>query len=165
MRHGNHVLNKLGLEFDLSEAFFRCLGERFAHRVLLVLARSRADGGVILGGSISFAKGTRICGRYWGYHYGMRPIRHLHFECCYHALVEHAIKHGYKRIEPGNGGGSIFKVQRDRGFEPVLTASHHLVPHRELREEIARLAEDAAREVPSWTRGKYSAYAPSKKAR
>eukprot|EP00421_Protoceratium_reticulatum_P035930 CAMPEP_0168484478 /NCGR_PEP_ID=MMETSP0228-20121227/66118_1 /TAXON_ID=133427 /ORGANISM="Protoceratium reticulatum, Strain CCCM 535 (=CCMP 1889)" /LENGTH=145 /DNA_ID=CAMNT_0008501019 /DNA_START=1 /DNA_END=438 /DNA_ORIENTATION=+ len=140
------------------------MAERFAHRLLLVLAWQTSEDGVdLVGGAICFVKEGRICGRYWGYPLDMPRIEFLHFECCYHALVEHAIERGYTCVEPGNGGGSIFKVQRDRGFEPVLTPSYHLVPDWELREEVRRLAGEAAAEVPSWTAKRHSAYAPCKR--
>mmetsp|Transcript_88243 Transcript_88243/g.276333 ORF Transcript_88243/g.276333 Transcript_88243/m.276333 type:complete len:134 (-) Transcript_88243:152-553(-) len=117
---------------------------------------------MLVGGSLCFVKGRRICGRYWGHPLGSERVDFLHFECCYHQLVEHAIKHGYSAVEPGNGGGSIYRVQRDRGFEPVFTPSYHRVPHPELHEELERLASQAMEEgPPSWATARHGAYAPA----
>jgi len=164
IRHGNikDLVDDIPM-FDLTESFFRRLAERFAHRVLLVLARAPEEGNRLIGGSLCFAKGGNICGRYWGYAYYCNGVPNLHFECCYHALVEYAIKQRFTRVEPGNAGGQIYRVQRDRGFEPVRTPSYHLVPHPGLREEVSRLAEHAATEVPSWTKDRRCAYAPSRR--
>jgi hypothetical protein len=148
--------------YDLSEDFFRHLAAKFAHRVLLVLARAPA-GGPVVAGALCFAKGRQICGRYWGHRMGDdRPVPFLHFECCYHALIDHAIRHGYSCVEPGNGGGSIYKVQRFRGFEPAVTPSSLLVPNPRLRALVAADPEvQEAYRDPSWTKGRYSAYAPT----
>merc|ERR1712107_733454 len=109
-------------------------------------------------------KGSRVCGRYWGYGLDAPYVPHLHFECCYHALVEHAIANGYERIEPGNGvSDNVFKVQRRRGFEPALTPSMHFIPQAALRKDIEYLIQASASEVPGWTAGKYSAYKPAKR--
>jgi hypothetical protein len=148
--------------YDLNEDFFRHLAAKFAHRVLLVLARA-PEGGPIVAGAMCFAKGRQICGRYWGHRMGdERPVPFLHFECCYHALIDHAIRHGYSSVEPGNGGGSIYKVQRFRGFEPAVTPSSLLVPNPRLRALVAADPEvQEAYHDPSWTKGRYSAYAPT----
>jgi len=139
---------------DLNERFFRMLAERFSDRLLLVLARRD---GQLVGGSLSFSDGNCICGRYWGFPLEAERVRYLHFECCYHRLIEHAVARGCRRIEPGNAGGSIYKVQRDRGFEPVATPSYHFIPNRQLYDKIQRLAA-ANLELPSWASARKSAY-------
>src|SRR5206468_1838585 len=50
-----------------------------------------------------------------------RALRHLHFNVCYYAGIEHCIAHGLRRFEPGAGGE--FKLWR--GFDPTATASMH----------------------------------------
>eukprot|EP00449_Zooxanthella_nutricula_P048910 CAMPEP_0198598940 /NCGR_PEP_ID=MMETSP1462-20131121/146342_1 /TAXON_ID=1333877 /ORGANISM="Brandtodinium nutriculum, Strain RCC3387" /LENGTH=336 /DNA_ID=CAMNT_0044330619 /DNA_START=16 /DNA_END=1023 /DNA_ORIENTATION=- len=122
LRHGNAVHTPEGrIKFDLSEGFFMHLAARFSHRIILVIARDSTKQGRIVGGALAFVKGRKICGRYWGYPLSEGSTPHLHFECCYHRLIEHAIENGYTLVEPGNGGGSIYRVQRSRGFEPVST--------------------------------------------
>lgn len=159
LKNGNVETSNGEYRFDLSEDFFRSLGERIPHRILLILAR---DGdGRLLGGSLCFVKDGRIYGRYWGCAETELEVSFLHFECCYYAAIEHAIQHGYERIEPGNGGGSVYKVQRRRGFEPVLTCSFHFIPDVALREEVMELAQASFERLPdSWTVQRYSAYTP-----
>lgn len=154
---------RFGGQICLNEDFFRLLGTRFAHRVLLVLASETAAGAhrsELVGGSLSFAKGGQICGRYWGHPPEKEPVDYLYFECCYHLIIEHAIRFGYTVFEPGNGGASIFDIQRDRGFEPVELPSYFFVPGTELRDEVSKFARLAAQQVPSWTKRTHSAYKP-----
>jgi len=152
MRHMDEPLAED--DMDLNECFFRMLAERFKDRLLLVLARKH---GQLVGGSLSFSDGNCICGRYWGFPLEAERVRYLHFECCYHRLIEHAVTSGCHRIEPGNAGGSIYKVQRDRGFEPVATPSYHFIPNPQLHDEIQQLAA-ANLELPSWASARKSAY-------
>eukprot|EP00931_Biecheleriopsis_adriatica_P116311 TRINITY_DN91973_c0_g1_i1.p1 TRINITY_DN91973_c0_g1~~TRINITY_DN91973_c0_g1_i1.p1 ORF type:complete len:626 (-),score=120.37 TRINITY_DN91973_c0_g1_i1:87-1928(-) len=159
LRHGNVTYSgptSAELRLDLNEELFKMLGERLPHRLLLVLARHETSGS-LMGGSLCFVKDGRISGRYWG---PPGAPAFLHFECCYNAVMEHAIKCGYSCVEPGNGGGDIYKVQRRHGFEPVLTPSYHFVPNLRLREEVEHIAEEAAKTKPSWTAKRNSAYAP-----
>mmetsp|Transcript_43099 Transcript_43099/g.77952 ORF Transcript_43099/g.77952 Transcript_43099/m.77952 type:complete len:591 (+) Transcript_43099:98-1870(+) len=162
LRHNNVGHSPEAPMFDLNENFFRFLGERMPNRVLLVLARHESSG-CLIGGSLSFIKDGRISGRYWGSPLlppDVPEVPFLHFECCYHAVIDHAIQQKYSCVEPGNGGGDIYKVQRRRGFEPVSIPSYHFIPNMDLREEVAKLAAEAAATVPSWAAGRNSAYAP-----
>jgi len=138
---------------DLNERFFRLLAERFGHHILLVLAR---NGDRLVGGSLSFSNSQSICGRYWGYPQEAERVEHLHFECCYHQLIKHAIARGCHRIEPGNGGDDIYRVQRDRGFEPDLTPSYHLMPDPQLHMKYSEKLPP--NELPSWASSSKSAY-------
>lgn len=160
LKHGNVDLCDDEYRCDLSEEFFRMLGEQLPNRMLLVLARNTKKGDEIMGGSMCFIKDGHVFGRYWGFR-DPEKAPFLHFECCYYKVIEHAIQHGYSRIEPGNGGGDIYKVQRRRGFEPVLTSSYHLVPHPGLQKEVVQLASDAAESAPSWVAQRNSAYTPT----
>eukprot|EP00439_Symbiodinium_sp_Y106_P019086 s3113_g2.t1 len=160
LKHGNVDLCDDEYRCDLSEEFFRMLGEKLPHHMLLVLARNTKKGDEIMGGSMCFIKDGHIFGRYWGFR-DPEKAPFLHFECCYYKVMEHAIQHRYSRIEPGNGGGDIYKVQRRRGFEPVLTSSYHLVPHPGLQKEVVQLASDASESAPSWVAQRNSAYTPS----
>jgi len=145
-RHENPV--------DLSESFFRLLAERFGEYVLLVMARQN---GRLVGGSLSFSNGKCICGRYWGFPLEAKSLRHLHFECCYHQLIEHAIARGCHRIEPGNGGNGIYRVQRDRGFDPVMTPSYHFIPDK-VRASIIKQISEKPELPPSWALPRKSAF-------
>lgn len=105
-----------------------------AARVVAVIARR---GGVPIAGALNFARGEALYGRYWG---ADEEVRGLHFEVCYHALVEWALAHGVRRVEAGAQGEH--KLQR--GFLPRLTYSAHRMVHAGLH---AAVADFCAREA------------------
>jgi len=127
----------------LNRRFFELLHERFRHRLCVVLARC---GGEIVGGTVNVQKGDALYGRYWGC---FRELRHLHFNVCYYAGIEHCIEAGLARFEPGAGGA----YKQLRGFDAVPTWSAHHLEDRRLREAVARfLAAERreAREAIDW---------------
>ena len=83
-----------------------------------------------MAGALNFVAGDSIYGRYWG---ADEEVRGLHFEVCYHALVEWALANGVRRVEAGAQGEH--KLQR--GFLPRLTWSAHRLQHRGLHEAVA----------------------------
>jgi predicted N-acyltransferase len=97
----------------LTPAFFEAIRRTHAKRVVAVLAR---DKGEIVAGTLNFEKGKHLYGRYWGStsHYDS-----LHFELCYHRLIERAIERGYERFEAGAQGTHKLR----RGLLP--TAIHN----------------------------------------
>ncbi|WP_363350091.1 GNAT family N-acetyltransferase [Methylocystis echinoides] len=99
----------------LTRAFFDMIGETMAERLLLVMAR---ENGAPIAGAINFLGDDAIYGRNWGA-LVERPF--LHFEVCYYQAIEHAIAHGYKRVEAGAQG----EHKLARGYRPVLTWSAH----------------------------------------
>ena len=96
-------------------------------------------------GSCSFATDRLQIGwgkagraRYWG---GLAPIRHLHFDVCYYAAIEHCIEAGLARFEPGAGGDYKFL----RGFDAQPTWSLHYLADRRLAHAVERfLASERA---------------------
>jgi len=111
----------------LTERFFPLIIERFRSRLCFILAR---QGGEIVAGTFNVQKGDALYGRYWGAH---RMLRHLHFNVCYYAAVEHCIAQGLARFEPGAGG----EFKHMRGFDARETRSVHFVRDRRLRTAIA----------------------------
>jgi predicted N-acyltransferase len=101
----------------LNRRFFDLVRERFRSRLSFVVARL---GGRIVGGAFNVEKGDTLYGRYWG---GRDDVRHLHFEVCYYAGIEHCIARGLRRFEPGAGG----EFKHLRAFEAVTTESMHWV--------------------------------------
>jgi predicted N-acyltransferase len=112
----------------LNRRFFELLGERFRDRLCFVVARR---GGEIVGGTTNVVKEGAFYGRYWG---GLEFIRHLHFEVCYYAAIEHCIEHGLSRFEPGAGGDYKFL----RGFDARPTWSLHYLADPRLRSAVER---------------------------
>jgi len=82
-----------------------------------------------------------IWGRYWG---SARDLPGLHFETCYYAPIDYAIREGLAGFDPGMG--SHHKARR--GFQSILASSFHRVFDRRLSRGFAdALAEASAGEA------------------
>jgi predicted N-acyltransferase len=82
-----------------------------------------------------------LWGRYWGTE---RDLRGLHFETCYYAPIEYAIREGLSCFDPGMG--SEHKARR--GFRSSLASSYHKVFDQRLHRVFASaLAEASAAET------------------
>jgi hypothetical protein len=121
----------------LNERLFELLGERWRHRLCFMRARV---GDELVAGTINVQKGDALYGRYWG---ALRPLRHLHFNVCYYAGIEHCIQHGLARFEPGAGG----EYKQLRGFDATATHSAHYIADARLRDAIARFLDAERRKV------------------
>ena len=115
----------------LNRRFFELLRERFRHRLCFVVARHGSD---VVAGTTNVVKGDALYGRYWG---DLRPFRYLHFDVCYYAAIEHCIRSGLARFEPGAGGDYKFL----RGFDPQPTWSLHYLADPRLARAVARYLE------------------------
>jgi predicted N-acyltransferase len=115
----------------LNERFFALLAERFRRRLCFVVARAGQE---IVAGTVNVQKGDALYGRYWG---AFRPLRHLHFNVCYYAGIEHCLEHGLARFEPGAGG----EYKQLRGFDAVPTWSFHWLADSRLRRAVAHFLE------------------------
>ncbi len=121
----------------LNAAFFQLIAERFRHRLCFVLARRQER---FVAGTFNVQKEGVLYGRYWG---ADREIRNLHFGVAYYAAVDHCIRSGFTRFEPGAGG----EFKRTRGFEATPTWSMHYVRDGRLERAIARFLEQERTEV------------------
>ena len=110
----------------LDHRFFELAGERLRHRLCLIVAR---QGGEVIAGTFNVQKGDALYGRYWG---AVRALRHLHFNVCYYAAIEHCIAAKLRRFEPGAGG----EFKQLRGFEPRATESMHFIVDRRLADAV-----------------------------
>jgi hypothetical protein len=115
----------------LTERFFALLAERFRQRLCFVVAWA---GDEIVAGTVNVQKGDALYGRYWG---AFRSLRHLHFNVCYYAGIEHCLEHGLARFEPGAGG----EYKQLRGFDAVPTWSFHWLADPRLRRAVAHFLE------------------------
>jgi uncharacterized protein len=106
----------------LNQKFFREVCARMPERIHVVLARDAASGRAIAG-AFNLIGGGALYGRYWGAR-EERPF--LHFNVCYYAGIEDAIRRGLRLFEPGAGG----EHKLARGFEPTLTHSVHYLADR-----------------------------------
>ncbi|MGH0035148.1 MAG: GNAT family N-acetyltransferase [Myxococcota bacterium] len=121
----------------LNRRLFELAAERFRHNLVFVVAR---QGGEPVAGTFNVAKGDAMYGRYWG---AKRRIRHLHFNVCYYAAVEHCIDAGLDRFEPGAGG----EYKQVRGFDARPTYSGHFLRDPRLAAAIRRFLERERREA------------------
>ncbi|HEU4430081.1 MAG TPA: GNAT family N-acetyltransferase [Myxococcota bacterium] len=112
----------------LNRRLFHLLRERWKHRLCFVRARVGEE---LVAGTVNVQKGDALYGRYWG---ALRPLRHLHFNVCYYAGIEHCITQGLARFEPGAGG----EYKQLRGFDATATWSAHFIADERLRAGVAR---------------------------
>jgi hypothetical protein len=111
----------------LTPEFFELIAKRNAQRVLAVLAY---EGDEIVAGTLNFEKGAHLYGRYWG---ATRDYDSLHFELCYHRLIERAIERGQQRFEAGAQG--LHKLRR--GLLPVAIHNACYIADARLRAAVA----------------------------
>jgi hypothetical protein len=77
-------------------------------------------GAVPIAGAFNVQKGDALYGRYWG---ASEFVKNLHFVVCYYAGIEHCIRQGLVRFEPGAGGD----YKQVRGFDAQPTWSAHFL--------------------------------------
>ncbi|HEB91090.1 MAG TPA: GNAT family N-acetyltransferase [Deltaproteobacteria bacterium] len=112
----------------LNRQTFELLVERFRERLVFIVAE---QAGEKIAGTFNVQKGDALYGRYWG---ATRRVRHLHFNVCYYAAIEHCIEHGLARFEPGAGG----EYKQIRGFDASPTWSAHFINDPRLGAAIER---------------------------
>jgi len=110
----------------LNPRFFSLLAERFRHRLCFTVARRNGE---VIGGTTNVIKGDTFYGRYWG---ALQPQRYLHFNVCYYAAIEHCIRAGLSRFEPGAGG----EYKYLRGFDAHPTYSLHFLAEPRLADAV-----------------------------
>ncbi len=115
----------------LTRDFFELLHERVRDRTVLVAAFRDGD---MVAGALNLIGSETLYGRNWG---TIDPTPLLHFETCYYQAIDIAIERGLKTVEAGAQGEH--KIQR--GYEPVLTHSAHLIADTGLRNAVARFLD------------------------
>jgi hypothetical protein len=115
----------------LNRDVFELLVDRFRDRLCFVVAEHEGEK---IAGTFNVEKGDALYGRYWG---ATRKIRHLHFNVCYYAAVEHCIARGLARFEPGAGG----EYKQVRGFDATPTYSAHFFSEPRLGAAVERFLE------------------------
>ena len=112
----------------LTRTFFDLLHERLRDRTVLVAAFRDDE---MVAGALNLIGNDTLYGRNWGT-IDRTPL--LHFETCYYQAIDIAITHGLKTVEAGAQGEH--KIQR--GYEPVITHSAHLIADPGLRRAVAQ---------------------------
>lgn len=123
-KHGGHA--------TLTEAFFLHLARTLPASIVLVLARKDGD---YVAGAFNLRGRDALYGRHWG----CREDYHsLHFEACYYTGIDHCIREGLARFEPGAQG----EHKVSRGFEPVATWSAHWLSDRGFADAVRRYLDN-----------------------
>lgn len=112
----------------LTREFFELLHERIGDKTVLVAAFGDED---MVAGALNLIGSNTLYGRNWGT-IDRTPL--LHFETCYYQAIDIAIAHGLATVEAGAQGEH--KIQR--GYEPVITHSAHLIADEGLRRAVAQ---------------------------
>lgn len=121
----------------MTPKFFELLRERFRKNLCFLFARQHGE---IVAGTFNVQKSGALYGRYWGTH---REMRHLHFNVCYYATIEHCIASNLERFEPGAGG----EFKWLRGFDAEATRSMHYLRDPRLAEAVRRFVEGEREEI------------------
>ncbi len=140
----------------LNREVFDLLIARFKERLVFVIAEQNGEK---IAGTFNVEKGDALYGRYWG---AKRMVKHLHFNVCYYAAVEHCIRRGLARFEPGAGG----EYKQVRGFDASPTYSAHYIADERLGHAVAQFLDserDQAEETIDWYRER-SALKPGQSA-
>jgi predicted N-acyltransferase len=124
----------------LTREFFELMRDRFKRHLCFICA---FHGRELIAATFNVQKAGVLCGRYWGC---FKDLKFLHFNVCYYAAIEHCIKSGIARFEPGAGG----EYKWLRGFDPSLTRSMHYVAHPGLRTAVAKFLARERAEVKRW---------------
>jgi uncharacterized protein len=134
--YSTNVSKHGGIEY-LTPEFFDAIRATYAHRVVSTLA---FRDGTAIAGTLNFEKGRHIYGRYWGC---LAEYQMLHFELCYHRLIERAIVRGSTLFEAGAQGEHKLK----RGLVPAFTHSAHWIRHPDLAASVTEFVIAEAQAV------------------
>ncbi len=144
--YSEHVQNLYWGRLYLNLRFFELAASRFRRNLCFVMAE---QDGEITAGTFNVQKNGVFYGRYWG---AFRETKHLHFNVCYYAAIEHCIANGIQRFEPGAGGD----FKQLRGFDPQPTHSMHYLSqpalHRAVREHLERERDHMGMAIESLNR-------------
>ena len=129
-----HTFDGKGNTPTLTLAFFRHLGAAFPTRSHVAFARRGRE---IIAGALFLSGGGTLYGRYWG---AREQVPGLHFELCYYQGIDHCLRSGLTRFEPGAQG--LHKLAR--GFLPTRTHSRHYIANAAFRAVIRKSLEREA---------------------
>lgn len=119
----------------LTFEFFRHCGRALPQRSHVAFARRSGE---IIAGALFLSSAQTLYGRYWG---ARVQVPGLHFELCYYQGIEHCLRTGLRRFEPGAQG----EHKLARGFLPVRTHSRHYIADARFRAALrAALTREAA---------------------
>jgi uncharacterized protein len=121
----------------LNRHLFDLLAKRWRHRLCFIVARREGE---LIAGTFNVQKPPVLYGRYWG---TREDVPFLHFNVCYYAAIEHCLRHGIERFEPGAGG----EFKHLRGFDARPTTSMHYIADRRLAHAVGDFLTEERRMV------------------
>lgn len=123
----------------LTRDFFKQIFSKMADQVIVIAAQQKAE---IVAASFLMRDEKHLYGRYWGC---IKEFDYLHFELCYYAPIEYAIRHKLVKFDAGAQG----EHKIARGFEPVITYSSHYIRDLTLNPAIKSFCEQERNLVSS----------------
>lgn len=129
-----HTFDEKGNTPTLTLDFFRHLGATFPDHSHVAFAR---HGQAIIAAALFLSSHDTLYGRYWG---AREAVPGLHFELCYYQGIDHCLRAGLHRFEPGAQG--LHKLAR--GFLPTRTHSRHYIADAGFRTAIRTALEHEA---------------------
>ena len=123
----------------LNKRVFELLIERFRHRLVLIVA---SQAGERIAGTFNVEKAGVLYGRYWG---ATKMVRHLHFNVCYYAAIEHCIARGSRALR-ARRRRRVQAAARLRRVAHLLGPLPDGSPPRRRRRAVPRPRADAGRQ-------------------
>lgn len=125
----------------LTREFFKLIGQRMPHNILLVVAYYEGE---LVASALNLYDQTTLYGRYWG---ALRYMPNLHFELCYYQAQTFCIAENIQYFE----GGAQGEHKLARGFKPRPTSSFHKIAHPDFAEAIQEFVTREAKGIAVYT--------------
>jgi len=131
-----------GRQYLTLDFFLKLAASDFIDNLCFMCARYESSGKElhardVFAGTFNVLGDGVFYGRYWGCLAGAE-VKNLHFETCYWSAIDYCIANGFKRMEPGAGGGDY---KWARGFDPALIHSVHYICHFGLRRAVSQFLD------------------------
>ena len=133
-------LKRSGHTGYLNLEFFLRIGQQLSENCVLVKAHR---GEQTLAAALFFRDDKTLYGRYWGC---AAEFDGLHFEACYYQGIDYVIVQQLQRFD----GGAQGEHKIARGFEPVLTYSHHWLTDERLAAAVSDFVTREAEAVEDY---------------
>ena len=141
----NTYLKRSGHGGYLNAEFFQQLGATMSDNLVLInsLLPQQHESYKVVAAALFVRDQQTLYGRYWGC---FEEYQFLHFETCYYQGIDYAIAQGLTRFD----GGAQGEHKIARGFEPVITHSHHWIQAPEFRGAIEHFIAEEAKAIAAY---------------
>ena len=135
----------------LTLEFFFAIAEHMPQALVMILAEHH---GRIVAGAWCLQGRDTLHGRYWG---SRVQLPGLHFDTCYYQGIEHCLRSGLRRFEPGAQG----EHKLARGFLPSRVRSRHWIAEPAFRAALRGWCRDESIAIERYAR-QLEAHSPFK---